>query len=386
MTTPNHDKHNNSRPRRLLANVERLHRLMDEEGISAIVARSGKNFTYLAGFAYPGTLARHLEFPDSPREVMLIWPRTGDPVMVLNSYAAPLARRDSWLQNIEVVDDYAESPYERASDVLQELGLAGETIGFEKSYVSALRWEGIETLLPKARIVDSTELMDRVRWIKTPGEVAALQAGAQLLDGAYLEVLPTVQPGDTERLVHSRIIESCLRRGANWAHGILNSSRNTVAYGGEGDFAFQPGDIIRNDYVSYLDGYPGHQSRSVCVGPPSNEQKRTYQVVRDIYHATIERCRPGTPTRDIYHFANDRFHRAGFRGDVSLAGHGVGAWWHQQEPYMVPSSDRVLQKGMVVALEPHIGYWHLQDMVLITEDSPKLLSPLISTDEMLVAG
>jgi len=37
-------------------------------------------------------------------------PRTGEPVLVLNSYAAPLARRDSWLERIEVVDDYAESP------------------------------------------------------------------------------------------------------------------------------------------------------------------------------------------------------------------------------------------------------------------------------------
>ena len=129
--------------------------------------------------------------------------------------------------------------------------------------------------------------MDQVRWIKTPEEVAALEAGARLLDEAYLEVLPTVQPGDTERLVHSRIIESCLRRGANWAHGILNSSRNTVAYGGESDLAFEAGDIIRNDYVSYLNGYPGHQSRSVCVGPPSDEQKQIYQVVRDIYRATI---------------------------------------------------------------------------------------------------
>ena len=71
---------------------------------------------------------------------------------------------------------------------------------------------------------------------------------------------------------------------------------------------------------------------------------------------------------------------------MSLAGHGVGAWWHQQEPYMVPSSDRVLEEGMVVALEPHIGYWHLQDMVLVTPDGPRLLSPLISTDEMMVAG
>ena len=371
---------------KIIANVERLHRLMDEEGVSAIVARSGKNFTYLAGFAYPGTLGRHLEFPDSPREVLLVWPRHGEPVMVLNTYAAPLARRDSWLESIEVYDDYAESPYQRAADVLGQLGLSGETIGFEKSYVSANRWEEIAGVLPNARIVDSTELMDRVRWIKTPDEVAALEAGARLLDEAYLEVLPTVRPGDTERLVHGRIVESCIRRGANWAHGILNSSRNTVAYGGESDVAFEPGDIIRNDYVSYLNGYPGHQSRSVCVGNPSDEQRRVYQVTLDIYRATIEQCLPGARTSDIYHFAKDRFHDAGFQGNVSLAGHGVGAWWHQQEPYMVPSSNRVLEEGMVVALEPHIGYWHLQDMVLVTPDGPRLLSPLINTDEMMVAG
>ena len=36
---------------KIIANVERLHALMDEEGFSAIVARSGKNFTYLSGFA-----------------------------------------------------------------------------------------------------------------------------------------------------------------------------------------------------------------------------------------------------------------------------------------------------------------------------------------------
>ena len=371
---------------KIIANVERLHRLMDEEGVSAIVARSGKNFTYLAGFAYPGTLGRHLEFPDSPREVLLVWPRDGDPVMVLNTYAAPLARRDSWLERIEVYDDYAESPYQRATDLLGQLGLSGETIGFEKSYVSANRWEEIQALLPNARIVDSTELMDRVRWIKTPEEVAALEAGARLLDEAYLEVLPTVRPGDTERMVHGRIIESCIRRGANWAHGILNSSRNTVAYGGEGDMAFEAGDIIRNDYVSYLNGYPGHQSRSVCIGAPSDEQKQVYLVTLDIYRGTIERCVPGARTAEIYHYANDRFHDAGFQGNVSLAGHGVGAWWHQQEPYMVPSSDRVLEEGMVVALEPHIGYWHLQDMVLVTADGPRLLSPLINTDEMLIAG
>ena len=104
-------------------------------------------------------------------------------------------------------------------------------------------------------IVDSTELMDRVHWIKTPEEVAALETEARLLDEAYPEVLPTARSRDTERLVRSRIIESGLRRGDNWAHGILNSIRNTVSYVGESDMAFERGDTIRNDYVMKISGY-----------------------------------------------------------------------------------------------------------------------------------
>ena len=279
--------------REIIANLDRLNQLMDQHALAGLVVRSGKNFTYLAGFAFPGTLARHLDFPDSPREVLLVWPRRGGPVMVLNNFATPLARRDSWVRSIEVYNDYAESPYARVADILKKMGLDRENLGLKKSYLSAARWEEIGGLLPQANLVDCTDLMDRVRWIKTPGEIALLQQGADLLDEAYLEVFPDVRPGDTEREVHSRIIQSCIRGGAQWAHGILNSSRNTVAYGGEGDTEFRSGDIIRNDYVSYYEGYPGHQSRTVVVGEPSPEQRQTYEVMRDIYRATIDQCRVG---------------------------------------------------------------------------------------------
>lgn len=199
----------------MLANIERLNEFMDREGYAGLVLRSGKNFTYLAGFAFPGTLARHLEFPDSPREVLLVWPRRGDPAMVLNSFAAPLARRDSWIEKIEVYDSYGESPYAKVAEVLRGLGLSDARLGFEKTYVSALRWEELHQLLPRADIVDCTGMMDQVRWIKTPEEVELIRAGADLLDEAYLEVFPTVREGDTEREVHSRIVQSCIQRGAN---------------------------------------------------------------------------------------------------------------------------------------------------------------------------
>ena len=372
--------------REIIANISRMHDFMDQHGVAALVVRSGKNFTYLAGFSFPGTLARHLDFPDSPRGVFLVWPRHGEPVMVLNSFAAPVARRDSWLKEIEIYDDYAESSYSRMAEVLTRMGLGQEKVGFEKTYLSAAAWEEINRLLPGLTLMDCTELMDRVRWIKTDEEVKLLKEAADILDEAYLEVFPTVQEGDTEREVHSRIIQSCIRRGAQWAHGILNSSRNTVAYGGEGDEEFRKGDIIRNDYVAYYQGYPGHQSRTVVMGPPSAEQKRTYQSVRDIYRMTIDQCRVGVTGSFIHQFATDKFLAHGYEARLTLAGHGVGPWWHQQEPYLVSTCQHELEEGMVLALEPHVGYWHLQDMILVTGQGPELLSTRFNTDEMLVAG
>ncbi len=53
---------------------------------------------------------------------------------------------------------------------------------------------------------------------------------------------------------------------------------------------------------------------------------------------------------------------------------------------MVPSSEDVIEAGMVLAFEPHVNYWHLQDMFLISDEGQEILSPLFSTDEMLEVG
>lgn len=372
--------------RPIIANLERLEQLMDRDGYAALVLRSGKNFTYLAGFAYPGTLGRHLDLPDSPRGVLVVWPRTGEPVMVLNPTAVPLAERDSWLTRIGVYGSYAESPFAKAAEILQEMGVAEGKIGFEKSYISARDWEEIPKLLPRARLADCTTMMDEVRWIKTPGEVALIREAADILDEAYIEAFSSLLPGATEREVHGRIVAGCIQRGAQWAHGMLNPLRNTILYGGEGGFAFEAGDVIRNDYVSYYFGYPGHQSRVVVLGEPTGEQKRIYRAVLDIYRAVIDRCRPGARSNELYAFASEAFRKKGYKGRLNIVGHSVGAWWHQQDPHMVPGCATPLETGMVIALEPHADFWHIQDMVLVTGNGPELLTTRIPTDEMFVAG
>lgn len=370
----------------IFVNTDRLNRLLDESGLDAVVARSGRNFTYLSGFAYPGTLARLLDLPDSDRGVMVLWPRHGEPVLIVNDTAAGLAARDSWIDRQAIYEGYVESPYSRLAETLTAEGLAEARVGFERDYISARDWAMVAETLPKMAMVDCTAIMDRVRWIKTPEEVARIKRAADLLDDVFLDVFPRLRAGDTERHAHSFMIAGCLERGFNWAHGILNASTNTIPYGGESDVVFRSGDVMRTDYVAYLDGYPGHQSRTLIFGEPSQQQQDEYRSIRDIYRATIDKCRPGARVGDIYDFAVGEFTAQGWKFESLLVGHGVGSWWHQQEPILRRGSDIVLEEGMVLALEPHIGHWHIQDMVVLRTDGPELLSDRMSTDEPFVTS
>ena len=372
--------------RKNIANLPRLNALMDEAKLDALVLRSGQNFTYLSGVVYPGTLARHMDLTDSTRPVILVWPRTGKPVILVNKTAAGLVERDGWIDDFVLYEAYVDSPTRALSDVLKKKGLGSARVGFEKDYWNAEFWEAMQKELPGLDMEPCTALMDRVRWIKTPDEVALIRKGADLLDDAYAEAFARIRPGDTERKVHADIIGTCLRLGFEWAHGIFNVFRNTVPYGGESDMVIEKGDAIRTDYVGYLLGYPGHQSRTVIVGEPTPEQKRDYGINLEVHRGLIDRCRPGANVHELWAWTMGEYRKAGWPDHHMLIGHGVGCWWHQQEPILRRKSEHVLEEGMALALEPHVNFWHVQDMILVKKGAPELLSPKFNTDHPFVAG
>jgi len=68
---------------------------MERDGIDAFVVRGGQNVAWLAGVAYHGTHARHLDLAGSPRGVVAIWPREQDPVLVVEATTAGASERDA---------------------------------------------------------------------------------------------------------------------------------------------------------------------------------------------------------------------------------------------------------------------------------------------------
>ena len=121
-----------------------------------------------------------------------------------------------------------------------------------------------------------------------------------------------------------------LSRGAEFTHGIFNSHRNPVIYRGESDFVLQEGDVIRTDYLAYLRGYPGHQSRNAVIGTPSAGQQSDYQKYHEIYRSVAERMTAGVTVGEIYDLVVQRFAQIGWQYTAGLVGcDSVGPWWHQ---------------------------------------------------------
>ena len=369
---------------KVIANIERLNQYMDREGLAAVAVRSGVNFTYLAGMAMPGTLMRHLDMANTVRGFMLLWPREAEPVVILDSMAEKVVQRDSWIDRVELYQAYLESLYTRVAKVIDEYGLTKERVGFERDALSAAHWDEVQIALPNLKMVDISRMMDEVRWIKTPSEIAFQKKVADMLDEVYLEVFPTIRIGDSEREIHARITESCIRRGFTFVHGILNSSSNTVMYGGESDLAFSRGDFVRDDYVAYLNGYAGHQSRMAILGPPDAEQSRGYDLTRDVHRMTIDKCRPGVTAGELYDFVVGEYRKHGIDYTATLIGHSMGPWFHQQEPVLRQNSPIVIEEGMILAIEPQRQHWHIQDLILIQPGAPRLLSDRFPIDRPFV--
>jgi Xaa-Pro aminopeptidase len=370
--------------RNVIANIDRLNYYMDKNGLAAVAVRTGVNFTYLSGMAMPGTLARHLDIASTVRGFMVLWPRADDPVLVVDAFAEKLAQRESWIDRVEVYKAYESSLYARVAELIAEAGLATARIGFEQDGLSAAHWQEIQRALPKLEMMNCSRIMDEVRWIKTPSEIDQQKRAADLLDEVLAETFPTIREGETERQVHARVLAACTRRGAGYVHGILNSSSNDVMYGGESDVCFRAGDYVRNDYVAYFNGCPGHQSRLAILGRPTAEQMRGYELTLEIHRKTIDRCRAGVTAGEIYGFAKAEFKKRGIDYTASLVGHGMGPWFHQQEPVLRQNSDVVLEKGMILAVEPQRLHWHLQDIILVEDGPPRLISDKFPTDEPFI--
>ena len=151
----------------------------------------------------------------------------------------------------------------------------------------------------------------------------------------------------------------------------------------------EDGEFVLMDFGAVYNGYHSDMTRTVCVGKPSEEMEKVYNIVLEAQLAGIEAARAGIVGSALDKVSRDIIEAAGYGECFGHSlGHGVGLEIHEK-PNASPNYKLPLSSGAVVTVEPGIyieGKFgvRIEDFVILTENGcenmTKCAKNLISLD------
>ncbi len=145
------------------------------------------------------------------------------------------------------------------------------------------------------------------------------------------------------------------------------------------------------DWGAECSGY--YSDQTVTIVPDrtlwSERWQEIYSAVFDAQQAAIQGIREGVRACDIDGLAREVLDQRGLgKYFVHSTGHGVGLEIHEY-PGIAPSSATVLQRGMVITVEPGVyiegfGGVRLEDTLLVTQDGYQYLTSINKAEPLFL--
>lgn len=224
----------------------------------------------------------------------------------------------------------------------------------------------IQSLLPGARFVSATRLLNPLRAVKGEEEIAVMRRAGEITEAAFADTLSKLRPGMTELDVMSEVNYQ-LRR-----HGSLGESFVTTMYNSGPDHPLIFGRRLETqnrtlnapvsllfDFGAIHEGYCYDFGRTVSFGQPPGELVRVHGLVVEAQRAGIAALRAGEATAaDADAAARQVIEAAGY-GEAfrHRLGHGIGLDVHEA-PFLTASDETIVREGMLFTVEPSITQFH----------------------------
>jgi len=194
-----------------------------------------------------------------------------------------------------------------------------------------------------------------------------MKAAGRVVAAALREMRRSARAGMTTRELDS-VGQAVLRdRGARSAPQIVYnfpgvtciSVNDEAVHGIPGDRVLGPGDVVKIDVTSELNGYIADAAVSVVIPRPDPQSEALVECARRAFYHALPYVKAGRPLRDWGRAVEDEVNKAGFAVLRELAGHGVGRTIHENPRnvlnYDEPKMRERFAEGAVVALEPIIS-------------------------------
>ena len=251
------------------------------------------------------------------------------------------------------------------------------TVGFEGGYVSYDTYNHYKEEYPSVEFVNIGDMIEVVRRIKTPDEIAIMQKAQDITDKAFSHILTVLNPDMTELEVAVELEYAMRRAGAD------SFAFETIAV--SGDASALPHGTPRNeklhkgfltmDFGAKFDGYCSDMTRTVVIGKADEEIKRLYNTVLKAQTSAIDFLREGCDAGEADKVARDIIDAVPeYKGAFGHSlGHSVGLFIHERPALSPKSFGSKLNAGEILTVEPGIYLFgkygcRIEDMVEITQD------------------
>ena len=239
----------------------------------------------------------------------------------------------------------------------------------------------LRTRYPQFQIRDLTGIIDGMRAVKSPAEVALIKRASELAGHGIMEAMRSAQAGAWEYQLDAAARYVFFAGGAQGEGYRSITGTGSNAYFGHyhrNDSQLAAGELVLMDYAPDYRYYTSDVARVFPVdGKFSEREKELYELVLKASDAAIEKVRVGANNHtDVHLTAKQILDDAGY-GEYFIhgTGHFVGLEVHDAGNYDAP-----FKAGVVVTVEPGIYIpeegigIRIEDVVLVTEDGPVVLS------------
>lgn len=363
------------------ARIERLQAGMAAGGLDVLLLTAAADVFYTTGF-----LTRFWESPARPWFIVV--PRAGDPVAVIPSIGADLMGR-TWVPAIltwnapDPRDDGVSLLAETLAGLVPALGRIGLPMGLETHLRMPLaNFETLRARLAPRAFVDATDCVQRVREIKSEGEVMKLRTSCEIAARAFARVPQFARSGCLLASVFRDFQITLLEEGADWVSYVAGGA-GPDGYGDvispAGSEPLVRGDVLMLDTGAVKEGYFCDFDRNYAIGHASDAARRAYSALWQATDEVLTVLRPGQRACDVHQLLCDSLRRHGATPSSGRLGHGLGVTLTEW-PSFTPLDETLLRTGMVLTLEPGCEtrdgriMVHEENLVL-REDGAELLSP-----------
>jgi Xaa-Pro aminopeptidase len=262
-----------------------------------------------------------------------------------------------------------------------------KTIGFEAGVLPVDMYDDLRNTLPGVELVKSDPMIISPRMVKDEGEIQMVRQAARIAGEAYLQELPRIAPGMTEREFAARLDFAVRMKGAQkeaFDTIIASGENGACPHAQPSGRELKEGDAVTIDWGASLNGYNSDCTRTVFVGKPDPEMARIYDVVFRAQAKALEIAGPGLTAEEVDAAARQVIEKAGYGEYFTHGlGHGIGLAVHEG-PTLNRNQPTVLKPGMLVTIEPGIyvsgkGGVRIEDLILITGNGKEFLTDVPKT-------